>query len=142
MFKLTKNEIMDTGLCIYKDEYGNVAKFKRVIEEGFNFTAKFTSVNGAMKTLPLKVEMPAAIKMDGVSLNFEKIDAERVCDDDKKALQEFVDLISRWISMMNLMSNFILVSGIDNQEKKHEMYNEIVGNLKQYNELEQMFKIL
>ncbi len=94
MFKLYKNTYDKNGVCIYRDDNGNEAFFKRT-EEGFTTKLRFT--DKSIKTSPLYVKIPVE-DTNGTSLQIERptdINPERIND----IVSRYSLLINRWISM-------------------------------------------
>ena len=128
MFELKSNQFVDSGFCLYEDEYGNTIRCTRT-ENGFNL--KPGMKDRKIKALTIVITLP--LTSSGCDLRFESgeaIDTER---EDIQALASGVgEIVNRWcdmltdISFLSCDNDFLkrAYPGVDDEEiSKSKMYN-------------------
>lgn len=96
MFKLEKNDLLNSGKCWYRDEHGNTAF---IVRKENSFTAKIRFNDKSVKAKPLKINVPP-VNEDGANLqmNFPAGALER--KDVKSGIEGFTSLVQHWIDML------------------------------------------
>lgn len=98
MFKLIKNELINTGKCWYEDEYNNTV-FIRKNNDNFVARIRFNDKNVVAK--PFKVCIPLSEDNFGDTLcvDFHNGDVQER-EDIKCGIDGFTTLIQKWIQML------------------------------------------
>lgn len=140
MFKLIKNEFLNTSQCWYEDECHNTAYFKRN-ENGNAFVAKLRFSNTNVAVEPLTITLP--ISENGIMLNYKDNCAEYVAttNDDLSSvnlgISNFTTLVNYWIGLV-MATNVSALDFITEQlseEEKEEANMKKLAVLNQYEEL-------
>jgi hypothetical protein len=103
---LTTNDFINSGKCVYEDDYGNrVQMFRK--ESGKErekcFTAKLRFKNKNVRADSIHVTVPFDNNKDGETLHLEFLDGvDHTNDKDiQNGISAFTELVQRWIVMMN-----------------------------------------
>ncbi len=97
MFELIENDFTNTGICRYKDEYGNHAFMKR---KDKGFVAKLRFNNAKIKATPMNIVLGDDQK-EGEYLHLDYDSTVNLEDIDiKTGLEGFTELTQKWINML------------------------------------------
>ncbi len=148
-FEITDNQIIKSGKCWYRDEYGNTAFFHKKSNQ---FTARLRFMNPNVKALPITVDVLSQNDdIQGVNLNIEyKNNVDKHTDDIASGIQGFAFLVQKWVDMMHdiefLEADYNLLAKIvaQNRDKpltKEELAEFKINLLSEYDELKDLVKI-
>lgn len=96
MFKLEKNDFLNSGKCWYRDEHGNTVFMLRKENQ---FTAKIRFNNNLVTAKPLIVNVPP-VNEDGASLQMDFPEGALEKEDIKSGIEGFTTLVQHWIDML------------------------------------------
>ena len=143
MFKLTKNELANTGKCWYEDECKNSVFVKRKPE---GFTVKIRFFNKNVTAEPLFIEIPISDGINGASLKLNYLNGK---EDSSQGVSEGIsglcELINKWITLSEdiclLSANKSLLNTVDEDgnpkdASSEEICRAIFEKLAQYEEMQ------
>lgn len=138
MFKIKKEEIIETGKCWYEDAYGNTAFFQKKDD---SFVGKLRFADRTIKTEPIVLEIPLREEnINGVKLKLNiQMDDERLQTDSiKNAISDFMTKLQYWVNMMYDIKILEKCKNSNDEELQH-IYLETIMK---YEELSRLKSII
>ncbi|MCR5671455.1 MAG: hypothetical protein K6G10_10655 [Butyrivibrio sp.] len=135
---LKKNTLMENGICIYEDLFGNtVFMQKKGDDDKTSFVAKLRFKNEKIKAQPLYITIPVSDDEKGTMLHLDYLDgAEKSGEDIDSAIKMLTQVVQRWINMMYDINAMKI--GVDSEKTAKER----LESLSEYEELSDLVGIL
>ena len=112
-FKLIKNDYINSGLCVYEDDFGNrLQMFRKKSNDGNewlnSFTAKLRFKDKNVRANSLNINLPVNESDKGVNLHLDFLDKQDKSHtpDVQSAISMITEIIQRWIAMSNDIALF------------------------------------
>ena len=107
MFKLTKSDFINTGICRYKDEHGNKLFIRRE-EKGFIVRMLFSRDGVSIKDIHIKVPDEELVTAAGLNVVLTPANAQSFADV-YEGLNDMIHIVIRWYNMIQDI-NFLNIS--------------------------------
>ena len=136
---LRKNNLMQNGICIYEDQFGNSVFMQKEDDKKdgtSSFVAKLRFSDKSIKAEPLKVTIPVKDDEMGTMLHLDFHEGQRTGEDIDSAIDMYTKIVQRWINLLYDIA--ILKAPLSGESEAKERFDK----LSEYDELKEFISLL